>query len=186
MTAETRRLVRGGLILLTTLALMSIAAEYEPQVSTTIQVANEKFALRFFRNPKILPPLILQTIDGRTIPSAEWRGKVTLVNFWATWCLPCKAEIPELIALQEKYPDDLRIIGVSEDSSTDLVKRFVSEQKINYSVAMATPDIRHAFPGVVGLPTSFVVDRQARIVQKHVGLLNPTRTEHEVRALAGR
>jgi thiol-disulfide isomerase/thioredoxin len=184
-TPNSRRLIRGGLILLTTLILISIAAEYEPRVSTTVQLANETVTLRFLKNPKPLPPLVLHTIDGRTISSTEWHGRVTLVNFWATWCRPCEVEVPELVVLQEKYRDHLRIIGISEDRSTDLVKRFAGKHRINYPLVMATRELEHAFAGIPGLPITFILDRDGRILQKHVGLLNPALTEQEIRVLAG-
>ena len=90
-----------------------------------------------------------------------------------------------MIALQEKYRDQLQIIGVSEDEvSPDIVKRFAADQKMNYPVVINTPEIQKIFTGVSALPTSFVVDRELRVVQKHVGLLNAATTEQETRALA--
>ena len=146
----------------------------------------EKMTLRFFRDPAAVPAFTATDLDGRSISSADWRGKVTIVNFWATWCGPCRAEIPALIALQEKYRDQLQIIGVSEDEvAPDVVKRFAADQKMNYPVVMNTPEIQKIFTGVSALPTSFVVDRELRVVQKHVGLLNAATTEQETRALAG-
>jgi len=75
----------------------------------------EPVTLRFFRNPAPAPAFIARDLDGREISTASLRGKVVLLNFWATWCPPCRAEIPDLIALQEKYRDQLQIIGISED-----------------------------------------------------------------------
>src|SRR6185295_13042348 len=112
--------------------------------------------------------------------------KVVLVNFWATWCPPCRAEIPDLIALQEKYRDQLQIIGISEDEGgPEVVRRFVDAHRMNYPVVMATPDIEKKFPGIGALPTSFVIDRESRLVQKHVGMLTARTTEYETRHLAG-
>lgn len=147
---------------------------------------SQKIVLQFFKGPRKVPDFTIQTLDGRTLTSKDLRGKVTLVNFWATWCPPCRAEIPDLIALQNKYGSHLQIIGISEDvGAPDLVRRFVAEHGINYPVAMATPELQRAFPGVTGLPTSFILDRDAQIVQKHVGLLSATTTDYETRALAG-
>src|SRR5579862_1756358 len=90
----------------------------------------EKVTLQFLVNPATVKPISMQTLDGRTISSGDWHGKVTLVNFWATWCPPCRAEIPDLIALQEKYRDQLQIIGISEDEvSPEVVKRFAVEHQ---------------------------------------------------------
>ena len=75
----------------------------------------EKVTLRFFKEPTLVPVFTVKDLNGRMMSSADWRGKVVLVNFWATWCGPCRAEIADLIALQAKYRDRLQIIGVSED-----------------------------------------------------------------------
>ena len=111
---------------------------------------------------------------------------MVIVNFWATWCGPCRAEIPDLVALQEKYQDTLQVIGISEDEAgVEIVKRFAAEHKVNYPVAMTTPEIEKQFPGISALPTSFILDRESRVVQKHVGMLTARTTEYETRHLAG-
>ena len=146
----------------------------------------EKMALRFFRNPAAAPVFTARDLEGREVSSASLRGKVVLVNFWATWCPPCRAEIPDLVLLQEKYRDRLQIIGISEDESgPEVVRRFAAEHKINYPIVMTSPEIEKMFPGISALPTSFLIDRDFRIVQKHVGMLTARRTEYETRALAG-
>jgi thiol-disulfide isomerase/thioredoxin len=146
----------------------------------------ERARLQFFRNPAAVPEITLTDLDGKSISSTQWRGKVTLVNFWATWCPPCRAEIPDLIALQEKYRGQLQIIGISQDEAPpELVKRFVAAQQMNYPVAMTTPAVDKAFPGIAALPTTYMIDRDGRIVQRHVGMLTADRTELETRALAG-
>jgi thiol-disulfide isomerase/thioredoxin len=146
----------------------------------------ERMTLRFFRNPAAAPAFVARDLDGREISAASLRGKVVIVNFWATWCPPCRAEIPDLVALQEKYRDHLQVIGVSEDeTSPDVVRRWADEHKINYPVVMLTPELEKMFPGISALPTSFIVDKESRIVQKHVGMLSARTTEYEARALAG-
>jgi len=146
----------------------------------------EKVTLHFFRNPANAPSFVAVDLDGRQIASSSYHGKVVLINFWATWCPPCRAEIPDLIALQEKYRDHVQIIGVSEDEApVEVVKKFVADHKINYPVVMATPEIEKLFPGIGALPTSYIVDRESRVVQKHVGMLTARVTESEMRHLAG-
>jgi len=140
--------------------------------------------IRFVKDPQPAPEFTLLDLDGRPLRPASWRGKVVLVNFWATWCAPCRAEIPDLIALQEKYEGRLVIVGLSSDTGPpETVKRFVRNAKMNYPVAIAPPEVEAQFGGVFGLPTSFVIDTQGRIVQKHIGLRNPALYEMEVRAL---
>jgi thiol-disulfide isomerase/thioredoxin len=141
--------------------------------------------VRFVKNAVAVPELTLKTLDGRTLNSRDWKGKVTLVNFWATWCAPCREEIPDLIKLQDRYKDHLQIIGVSSDEGpVEDVARFVADHKMNYAVVMETPELTKAFPGIYALPTTFVIDQDAKIVQKHVGLLNPAVAERETRVLA--
>jgi thiol-disulfide isomerase/thioredoxin len=148
--------------------------------------STEKITVRLLREPIATPTFTVTALDGRTISSADWRGKVVLVNFWATWCPPCRAEIPDLIALQKKYGDHLVVVGISEDEgSVEGVKRFVADHKINYPIVMSTPELRKIFPGVMALPTTFVLDREGNLAQKNVGMLNAKETEAGTRLLAG-
>jgi len=143
-------------------------------------------SIRFYKDPAHVDRFSVTDLDGRPVSSDSFSGKVILVNFWATWCPPCRAEIPDLIALQDKYRDRLQIVGVSEDEdSIEEVKRFVAEHKINYPIVMSTPQLTKLFPGVRALPTSFILDTENRLVQKHVGMLHAEVTELETRALAG-
>jgi thiol-disulfide isomerase/thioredoxin len=142
--------------------------------------------IQLLREPVAIPDFSLTDLNGRVVNSADLRGKVVLMNFWATWCPPCRAEIPDLIKLQEKYRDQLVVVGVSEDEGPiDPVRAFVAEQRMNYPVAMTTPELRKIFRGVTALPTTFVIDREGKIAQKHVGLLNAQTTELETQVLAG-
>ncbi|MFN2456508.1 MAG: TlpA disulfide reductase family protein, partial [Pyrinomonadaceae bacterium] len=116
-------------------------------------------------------------MDGRPIATAALRGKVVIINFWATWCPPCREEIPDLVALQTKYKDQLQIIGISQDSgSVEDVRQFAKAHGMNYPTVMSTPEIEKLFPGVYALPTTFILDREGRLAQRHIGLLNASRT----------
>ncbi len=140
--------------------------------------------LELLREPVPVGDVTMETLDGRTMSTRDWQGKVTLVNFWATWCGPCRQEIPDLIRLQERYPDHLQVIGISTDEvDPSLVRAFADEMGMNYPVVMATTELNRQFPGVAALPTSFIVDPQGRIVQTHVGLIRPVVFEQEVRYL---
>jgi thiol-disulfide isomerase/thioredoxin len=142
--------------------------------------------IRFVRNPDPAPDFKLTSLDGKPVNLADSYGKVILVNFWATWCGPCRAEIPDLVDLQNKYKDRLQILGlVVDDDDQDAIKNFVSEFRINYPVAIADYGIRMQYGGIPALPTSFVLDPEGRIVQKHEGLRDPLLYEMEIRALLG-
>jgi thiol-disulfide isomerase/thioredoxin len=146
----------------------------------------DKIALQFYRNPPAVADLVMRDVDGVPISTASLKGKVVIINFWATWCPPCRAEIPDLIKLQNKYKDQLQIIGISDDDDPpQTVKKWALEHKMNYPIVMATTDLRKAFPGVAALPTSFIVNRQSRLVMRHVGMLMAATTEAETRHLAG-
>ena len=140
--------------------------------------------IRFVRNPDAAPEFTLQAIDGKPLTLAAVRGRVVLLNFWATWCGPCRAEIPDLIELQRKYKDQLQIIGLTVDEDDpDVVKQAVQETGINYPVGMSSPQVRKNYGGIAALPTSFVLDTEGRVVQKHEGLRDPLLYETEIRAL---
>lgn len=141
-------------------------------------------SIQFMAHPQPVQPFTVSDIDGRPIASADWRNTVTIVNFWATWCLPCLKEIPDFIVLQDKYRDQLQIVGFSLDEGpVEDVRRFVREHGINYRVAIAQADLGAKFGGLLGLPTSFVLDQRGRVVQRHAGLVDPAVYEQEVRAL---
>jgi len=154
-----------------------------PQPVFDLPVAD--MTLQFVRDPVHIDDLVMQDIDGETFSMVDLRGKVTLINYWATWCGPCRLEIPQLMELQDRYGDQLQVIGVSTDEGDPAnVVAFAEEFQMNYPVVMATPEINRQFPGVFALPTSFVVDTEGRIVQTHVGLINPAVLEQETRYLA--
>src|SRR5580693_6525137 len=148
------------------------------------QESDERPVIRFVRNPDSAPDFKLTGLDGKPVTLADSKGKVILLNFWATWCGPCRAEIPDLVELQNKYKDRLQILGlVVDDDDQDAIKAFVEKFGINYPVAIATDDIRIQYGGIPALPTSFVLDAEGRIVQKLDGLRDPVLYETEIRAL---
>jgi len=139
--------------------------------------------IRFARDPDPAPEFQLKDLAGKDLSLASAHGKVVLLNFWATWCGPCRAEIPSLIELQNRYKERLQIIGLADDDDLDAVKQVIDSEGINFPVAMVTDKIRFDYGGVSALPTAFVINTEGRIVQKHVGLFNPALYETEVRAL---
>jgi thiol-disulfide isomerase/thioredoxin len=148
--------------------------------------ADEQPTIRFVRNPDPAPDFKLTSLDGKPVTLAGSHGKVILLNFWATWCGPCRAEIPDLMELQNKYKDRLQILGlVVDDDDQDAIKDFVEKFGINYPVAIASDDVRLKYGGIAALPTSFVLDAEGRIVQKHEGLRDPVLYETEIRSLLG-
>lgn len=142
--------------------------------------------IRFVRDPDPAPDFKLEDLEGKPLTLAGARGKVVLLNFWATWCGPCRAEIPDLIELQDKYRGQLQVIGLTvDDEDVRMIQRVVAGAGINYPVAMAPAAVRTQYGGIPALPTSFLLDREGRLVQKHEGLRDPRLYETEIRALLG-
>jgi len=160
----------------------------DPKKSTAAAAPQEEVhkLIRFVKNPDTAPALGINDLDGKPISLDDFKGKIVLLNFWATWCGPCRAEIPDLIELQNKYKDQLAIVALATDEDdADVVKKFSQKAGINYRVGMSSDELRAAYGGIPALPTSFVIDPQGRVVQKHIGLNDPSIYELEVRALLG-
>jgi cytochrome c biogenesis protein CcmG, thiol:disulfide interchange protein DsbE len=140
--------------------------------------------IRFVRDPDPAPEFKIKDLDGNDLSLASSRGKVVLLNFWATWCGPCRAEIPSLIALQQRYKDQIQIIGLDvDDDDEKAVRGFATDEGINYPIALTPNKVRLDYGGIAALPTLFVINSEGKVVQKHVGLFNPALYEIEVRAL---
>ncbi len=111
------------------------------------------------------PPFKLPDLDGKSVQLSDFKGKVVLLNFWATWCPPCRAEIPDLVALQQRYaPRGVVVLGISLDQGGPAkVASFVKRIGINYPVLMGNRDIALAYGGIEVVPTSFVIDRKGNV-----------------------
>lgn len=130
------------------------------------------------------PDFKLPLVDGGLLRLSSYRGKIVLLDFWATWCVPCREEIPHFVELQRKYGDrGLQIIGVSMDDSPDPVRPFYQQFQMNYPVVMGTADVGVAYGGVLGLPIAFLIDREGRIYSKHIGATDRTVFENEITRL---
>ena len=117
------------------------------------------------------PAWELKDLEGATVRSDQFAGKVVVVDFWATWCPPCRAEIPGYVELQKKYgKDGFVIIGVSLDQGgPEVVKAFAAKNAVNYSMVMGTDAVVAAFGGVEAIPTTFLIDRTGQIRDRKLG-----------------
>jgi len=131
------------------------------------------------------PELALADEQGKTLRLADFKGKVVLLDFWATWCGPCKIEIPWFIEFQRKYKDQgFSVVGVSMDEEGwDIIRPFAQQYKMNYPVLLGNDEAAAKFGGVEVLPTTFLIDRQGRIVATHLGLVSRDEIENGIKDL---
>ncbi|MGH2568683.1 MAG: TlpA disulfide reductase family protein [Bacteroidota bacterium] len=119
------------------------------------------------------PNFSLKTSDGTTIELAKLKGKVVLVNFWATWCGPCRKEMPDFVEAYKQYKSKgLEIVGVSlDEDGWEVVDPFLKKYGINFPVVIGDGKLAQAYGGIEFIPTSFLVDREGFVVDKHIGML---------------
>jgi thiol-disulfide isomerase/thioredoxin len=131
----------------------------------------------------------LKDMNGVDVKLASFKGKPIVVNFWATWCGPCRAEIPSLVELNKKYNEegvgDVVILGISVDDPIEKLKPYATEMKMNYPVLVGAgrDDVQDAFGPLWGIPVTVFIDREGRIAKKHSGIASKEQFEQEIKAL---
>jgi cytochrome c biogenesis protein CcmG/thiol:disulfide interchange protein DsbE len=139
--------------------------------------------------PKELPKaeLNLKDISGQRVRLRDYRGKVVVLNFWATWCGPCKVEMPWFMQFEKQYRDQgFSVLGVSmDDDGWKSVRPYITAQKINYRVVVGDEPLTKLYGGVEALPTTFLIDREGRIAYTHTGLVGKDDYEKEIVELLG-
>ena len=126
----------------------------------------------------------LKDMNGVEVKLASFKGKVILLNFWATWCGPCRAEIPSLVELQTQFADDLVVLGFSVDDPVEKLKPYATEFKINYPilVGLGREDVQEAFGPLWGIPVSVIIAPNGTIHRKHSGIATKEQFEREIKA----
>lgn len=125
-------------------------------------------------NPDIIgkqaPEWTLENLEGKKINTADFKGKVQIIDLWATWCPPCRKGIPELIELQEQYKKNgLEIIGIALDNTIDPVKQYAATTKFNYTIVFGNRQTANLYGRIEAIPTTFIVDKTGKVVKKLVG-----------------
>jgi len=137
------------------------------------------------KDRKSAPEFSLKDENGKLVKLSDYRGKVVLLNFWATWCGPCKVEIPWFIGFEREYKDkDFAVLGVAMDEDGwKSVKPYMNDKKINYRVVVGSEEASLMYGGVDSLPTTFVIDRDGKIASVHIGLVSKTTYVEEIAKL---
>lgn len=136
-------------------------------------------------NQSPAPEWTLKDVDEREVSSSDFQGKIILVDFWATWCPPCKKMIPGLIELQKEYSEQgFEVVAISlDEGGAPAIKAFNKKYGVNYTSLLANADVLKAFGGIQNIPTSFLIDQNGQIVSKHVGFVGQERLASEIRKL---
>ncbi len=133
----------------------------------------------------IAPDFTLPTSDGKKLKLSDYKGKVVILDFWATWCPPCRKGIPDLVELKKKYGSKgFEIIGISVDQETkpDVVP-FIKDYGINYPVVYGNTNVYQQYGGIRAIPTSFIIDKEGKIVASYEGLISKAAYEDHIKKL---
>lgn len=143
------------------------------------------FPTHSFGQEKKAPPLTLKSIEGKTVRLSDYRGKVVLLNFWATWCPPCGAEMPALVKLQKEYGrEGLQIIGITyPPEELARVRKFTRGLKVNFPVALGTRETKASFTPDPTLPLTVIIDREGTLRGVIVGILLPGEFDEQIKPL---
>lgn len=144
-----------------------------------------KAAVKPIKDRKPAPDFALKDSNGATVKLSDYKGKVVLLNFWATWCGPCKIEIPWFIDFEQKFKDrGFAVLGVSTDEDGWVaVKPYIAVRKMNYRVLLGDESVSQLYGGLDALPTTFMVDREGKIASVHVGLIGKNDYQDEIEHL---
>lgn len=134
---------------------------------------------------KAAPDFTLKDEQGRDVRLSDFKGKVVLLNFWATWCGPCKIEMPWFVDFQRKYKDrGFSVIAVSlDEEGWEVVKPFTEQLKLNFPVVIGSDEMADGYGGIEALPTTFIIDKEGRIASQHMGLVSMSDYEEDIESL---
>jgi cytochrome c biogenesis protein CcmG/thiol:disulfide interchange protein DsbE len=162
------------------LLLTSSCSGPETMSTDTVEAAAANIEER-----KPAPEFTLKDGQGQDVSLSDFRGKVVLLNFWATWCGPCKIEMPWFVDFQRKYKDQgFSVVAVSlDEEGWDVVRPFAEDMKLNFPVLLGDDELAESFGGVQALPTTFIIDKEGRIYNSHMGLVSMSDYEDEIKKL---
>lgn len=151
------------------------------QIGKSLDVSNTT-------NDEKAPDFKLLTLNGDEINLTDYAGKIVILDFWATWCGPCRIGIPDLVSIQNEYKDEVVVIGISLDQpyTQQNLQPFIDYFNINYPIVLGTIDVVAAYGNIQAIPTSFIIDGERNIVKKHIGLVPKATIVNEINSLLKR
>ncbi len=185
-TSETAKKKRYGWIAVAAVAVLAayfLFDRSEPKATGAVRPVTPTDVSAARSGGGAAPSFSLPDLGGRSVSLADFRGKVVVLDFWATWCPPCRREIPDFIALQKQYgTEGLQIVGIALDEP-EKVQAFARQNGMNYPVLLGTDDVAMRYGGIEGIPTTFIIDRGGRIVNRLEGYRPRSVFEEEIRKL---
>jgi len=177
-----RKVLHNGVIIFVLLTIWASACEVKTKREETGKLKEDIGAEKEWGNA---PDFTLPKLDGNSLTLSDFKGKVIILNFWATWCPPCRREIPDFVELYENYKDKgLLIIGVNLDGGDrSSVKQFSEKYKINYPVVLGNVNVTEDYGGIRAIPTTFIIDREGDIREKYIGYQPGTTFEDQAKRL---
>lgn len=155
--------------------------------TTACMPTRVKAAVKDPKTRKPAPDFVLKDANGKPVKLSDYKGQVVLLNFWATWCGPCKVEIPWFKEFETAYKNKgFAVLGVAmDDDGWDVVKPYLAAKQVNYRVVVGTEQVSLLYGDVESLPTTFVIDREGRIASIHIGLVSKADYDNEIQVLLG-
>ena len=164
---------------------LSLEARFEPVASHSPAGEEQEGAACMANAKPANLDFTMPDLNGKKVSLSSFKGKVILLNFWATWCGPCKAEVPAFVELQEKYKNDLVVVGYSVDDDAPKAAAFAKEYKVNYPILLGEEreDVQDAYGPIWGIPASFIISKEGKVCKKHLGIATKAQFEKDIKAL---
>ena len=134
---------------------------------------------------RLAPGFTLFTPAGEKISLSDYSGKIVILDFWATWCLPCQKGIPDLVSIQKNYSNNLTVIGISLDqpSGQKKLSEFIKEYKINYPIVIGTEEVAESYGNIQAIPTIFIINKKGKIINEYIGIVPISTLQKEINSI---
>ena len=172
------KIILFGILIIFIFSIFLLFFPGKNNTSSIVKIDNSKYE-------NIAPNFTLYDTDGNNVSLSDYKGKVVIINFWTTWCGPCRYEIPDLVELNKKYNKDLIVLGISLDYDGPSVVPQFKERigGVNYPLLYGNNDISNLYGGVSGVPTTFIIDRNMQVFKKYLGYQSPEVIEKDINDL---